>query len=206
MLVIGGTTPSLTIGDAGTEDTKIVFDGNAQDFHIGLDDSADDLVIGLGSSLGTTTHMAFDEAGHITMPLQSAFMAISNAENNETGNGTEYTMLWAKTEVIDQNADFTSATGIFTAPVTGSYAFGCQLMINSGGGMSAGNIKLVTSNRTYNRSTGTEGADNSYSQLLHQFADMDASDTAKITITIEGIGADTADMGVDSSFWGYLVC
>ena len=27
-----GTTPTLTIGDAGAEDTKIVFDGNAQDF------------------------------------------------------------------------------------------------------------------------------------------------------------------------------
>ena len=49
-----GTTPTLTIGDAGAEDTKIVFDGNAQDFHIGLDDSADDLVIGLGSAVGTT--------------------------------------------------------------------------------------------------------------------------------------------------------
>ena len=38
---ISGTTPTLTIGDAGAEDTKIVFDGNAQDYHIGLDDSAD---------------------------------------------------------------------------------------------------------------------------------------------------------------------
>ena len=48
---------TLTIGDAGAEDTKIVFDGNAQDYHIGLDDSADDLVIGLGAHLGTTSHM-----------------------------------------------------------------------------------------------------------------------------------------------------
>ena len=58
-LVISGTNPTITIGDAGAEDTKIVFDGNAQDYHIGLDDTADDLVIGLGSTLGTTTHMAF---------------------------------------------------------------------------------------------------------------------------------------------------
>ena len=29
-----GTTPTLTIGDAGAEDTKIVFDGNAQDYYI----------------------------------------------------------------------------------------------------------------------------------------------------------------------------
>ena len=60
-MVIGGTTPTLTIGDAGAEDTKVVFDGNAQDFHVGLDDSADDLVIGVGSALGTTTAIAVDE-------------------------------------------------------------------------------------------------------------------------------------------------
>ena len=60
-LILGGTTPTLTIGDAGAEDTKIVFDGNAQDFHIGLDDSEDDLVIGKGSALGTTPALSIDE-------------------------------------------------------------------------------------------------------------------------------------------------
>ena len=88
---INGSTPTLTIGDAGAEDTKIVFDGNAQDFHIGLDDSTDDLVIGLGSTLGTTTHMAFDENGHITQPLQSAFMAkLGTTASNVTGDGTDF--------------------------------------------------------------------------------------------------------------------
>ena len=62
---ITGSTPTLTIGDAGAEDTKIVFDGNAQDYHIGLDDTDDDLKIGKGSALGTTTWMSFDENGVI---------------------------------------------------------------------------------------------------------------------------------------------
>ena len=48
-----GTTPTLTIGDAGAEDTKIVFDGNAQDFYMGLDDSADTLILGTGSTVGS---------------------------------------------------------------------------------------------------------------------------------------------------------
>ena len=60
-ITMAGTTPTLTIGDAGAEDTKIVFDGNAQDFYIGLDDSADDLVIGKGSALGTTPAISIDE-------------------------------------------------------------------------------------------------------------------------------------------------
>ena len=50
---ITGTTPLLTIGDAGAEDTTILFDGNAKDFHIALDDSADKLIIGEGSTVGT---------------------------------------------------------------------------------------------------------------------------------------------------------
>ena len=48
-----GTTPTLTMGDAGAEDTAIVFDGNAKDFYVALDDSADKLVIGEGSTVGT---------------------------------------------------------------------------------------------------------------------------------------------------------
>jgi len=60
-LILGGTAPSLTIGDAGEEDTKLVFDGNAQDFYVGLDDSADDLVIGKGSAVGTTPALSIDE-------------------------------------------------------------------------------------------------------------------------------------------------
>jgi len=58
---IVGATPTLTIGDAGAEDAKIVFDGNAQDFHIGLDDSVDDLIIGKGSALGTTPAITINE-------------------------------------------------------------------------------------------------------------------------------------------------
>ena len=66
-MLLAGTAPTLTIGDAGAEDAKIVFDGNAQDFHIGLDDTADDLVIGLGSALGTTPAISIDENVLVTI-------------------------------------------------------------------------------------------------------------------------------------------
>ena len=64
-VAIQGTTPTLTIGDAGAEDTKIVFDGNAQDYYIGLDDSADDLVIGRGSAVGTTPNIQINSSNDI---------------------------------------------------------------------------------------------------------------------------------------------
>jgi hypothetical protein len=54
-LTMAGTTPSIWIGDGGTEDTALVFNGAAQDYHIGLDDSGDVLRMGKGYTLGTTT-------------------------------------------------------------------------------------------------------------------------------------------------------
>jgi len=60
-VLLSGTLPKITIGDAGAEDTAVVFDGNAQDFYVGLDDTADDLVIGVGSALGTTAAISIDE-------------------------------------------------------------------------------------------------------------------------------------------------
>ena len=56
--IFGGTTPNVTVGDAGAEDAQVTFDGATQDYHVGLDDSATTLVVGLGAVLGTTP--AFD--------------------------------------------------------------------------------------------------------------------------------------------------
>lgn len=54
-IVVGGTTPTITLGDGGTEDAALVYDGNAKDFYIALDDTADKLVIGEGSTVGTNS-------------------------------------------------------------------------------------------------------------------------------------------------------
>ena len=83
-VTLGGTTPTLTIGDAGAEDTAIVFDGNAQDFYIGLDDSADDLIIGLGSTVGTTPAISIDENRNVTFSDGSIDIDIAS---HDTSNG-----------------------------------------------------------------------------------------------------------------------
>ena len=58
---VSGSTPTVTIGDGGEEDTKLVFDGNAKDFYVGLDDSADKLVLGVGSAVGTNGILTLDD-------------------------------------------------------------------------------------------------------------------------------------------------
>ena len=107
-LTLVGTTPTLTTGDAGAEDTKIVFDGNAQDFYIGLDDSADDLLIGKGSTVGTTPAISIDEnlnatfAGVIQPPSANAI---------DLGvNGAEFRSLYLDTSLIASN-ELTISTG-----------------------------------------------------------------------------------------------
>ena len=87
-LQVDSTGASLTVGDGGAEDTKVVFDGNAQDFYIGLDDSADDLVIGLGSAVGTTPAIHIDENQVVTFDagVSEEYTAVTSSSNATTIN------------------------------------------------------------------------------------------------------------------------
>ena len=111
-LKISGTTPTLTIGDAGAEDTKIVFDGNAQDFYIGLDDSADDLVIGKGSTVGTTSAISIDENQNVTFTDGSSDVDIASHDgtNGLKLGGTLVTSTAAELNIMDGGTSATSTT------------------------------------------------------------------------------------------------
>lgn len=92
-LVLKGTTPKITIGDGGEEDTALIFDGNAQDFYIGLDDSADDLVIGTGSTVGTNPKVVIENGGSVAInsatadPLSLGFTGTGLSINEDSGTG-----------------------------------------------------------------------------------------------------------------------
>ena len=211
-VTIGGTTPTLTIGDAGAEDTKIVFDGNAQDFHIGLDDSADSLTIGLGSTLGTTSHMVFDANGHISKPLQPAFLAYASNFQSNIAVSSDVTVVFDG-EVFDQNADYNNSNYTFTAPIDGRYQFQTSVRIQDA--MTASlyyYIQLVTSNRAYLGyiiNTAAFDQDVGYMTLnISVLADMDASDTAYVKIVQHSGNQQTDIYGgaeYSTNFSGYLV-
>jgi len=218
-ITMGGTTPTLTIGDAGAEDTKIVFDGNAQDWHIGLDDSADDLVIGLGSTLGTTSHIVIDEAGCVTKPLQPGFMA--HATGAQTVDHAAADLVHFNTEIFDNNADYNNTSYVFTAPVTGRYWFSTKIGVDLG---SSENTELDhcgptinTSNRDYYvESSGVVYTDDNDKGWATGgcLVDMDANDTCGIKAYIKrNSGTGTFDLAIDGNsagvgtwFCGYLVC
>jgi len=210
---------SLTIDPGASGDSFVQFDINATgEFRIGVDDDASDTFkISQGSALGANDTFIMTAAGERTMPLQPAFLArLSSDASNATGDGTVYTLV-SDTEVFDQNGDYNNGTGTFTASVTGRYNFftGANIATPSGGGDEV-ELKLVTSNRTYtgvalptrNRAASFYGP---FGWLSHEYAvlaDMDAADTAYVTITSTG-GAKTDDVkggNVHTSFSGSLVC
>ena len=209
-ITMTGTTPVLTIGDAGAEDTAIVFDGNAQDFHIGLDDSADSLTIGLGSTLGTTSHIVIDATGAETKPLQPAF-CVKNALMSNLAITTTHTVTFSS-EIFDQNADFDTTTYTFTAPVTGRYQLSCTLKIDDidldsdyhGGAIACSNRSIVVmSCKTpliFNEDS------NYHAWSSSALVDMDANDTAYVTFR-QNAGDVMADINANESlFSGFLAC
>jgi len=199
-MVISGSTPTLTIGDAGAEDTSIVFDGNAQDYYIGLDDTDDDLKIGLGSAVGTTAHMVFDETGAITKPLQPCVLAkVASKQSNVGGADTETDIPFG-TEIFDQNSDF--ATPSFTAPVTGRYLMLAEISITQiDTDATFYMLVAVASNRTLYAgiipANYLFSADAKMSITASQIIDMDVNDTLKIRLS-QSDGATQTDIETES--------
>ena len=198
-----------TLGDGTANDTKIVFDGNAQDFHVGLDDSSDSLTIGLGSALGTTSHMVFDANGHITKPLQTAFLVQPSGLQTNFPINTETTLTY-NVERFDVNSDFNTSTYTFTAPVTGKYLISFNIyLLSIDHETSYFEIFLRTSNRTYAfilDNTFFDTDVNNFTQCWSVVADMDASDTAYVSFLLHNSGTAQMDLHTPSYFSGVLVC
>jgi len=135
----------------------------------------------------------------VLKPSQPSFLAAPSAALSDvTGDGTTYTLA-ANSEIYDLNSDYDTGTYTFTAPVGGYYDFDICVGVN---GVDIAEheyilVVLDTSNRDYekriydatNLLRGEEGV------CFSVLADMDTSDTAKVTVAVGG-GADpkTADI------------
>ena len=157
-----------------------------------------------------STVMNIDNNGHVQMPLQSAFQAVSSANQENIAVGSDVTVVFASVR-FDQNSDYNNSTYTFTAPVTGKYWLGVTLRIdNMDQAASYYRLQIVTSNRTYypliqaGATLGTSDPPYSYMQGF-VLADMDASDTALVKISQVGGSAQMDIIQTESQFQGYLV-
>ena len=157
---------------------------------------------------GTTTAMTIDKDGHITKPLQSAFLVTKNATQSDIAESGLVTVTF-ETEIFDQNADFASNT--FTAPVTGRYQLNATVRLQDLD-VDAHYIYLylVTSNRNYQSMVTLSSYDEDIEYLtlnIPVLADMDASDTAYVRLYLEGSGNVQVDVAQSESFFsGFLAC
>ena len=156
--------------------------------------------------VGGSTTFSIDADGHITKPLQSAFLVTgSSSQDNLDDND----LLVFDTEIFDQNSDFASNT--FTAPVAGRYLLQFRGRFDEiDTACNWVRAEIVTSNRDYKTSIidpGVLASDPNYWSLSQTvLADMDAGDTAKVQFGKSG-GAAQADLiTTDAHFSGFLAC
>ena len=192
-------------------DAKIFHDGNNTKFQHtgtgGLYVGADTFAITNGAT--DTNHISIDSNGHVLMPKQPAFRAYANANQYNFAINTEHTVTFGA-ETFDVNSDFASNT--FTAPVTGKYFLGTHLRLESPDqSQTYTEVSIVTSNRRsqflVDLPTIGSGADY-FPVNLNQLFDMDANDTATVTLYNSGgnAGMDILPYEVHCLFYGYLAC
>ena len=135
--------------------------------------------------------------GRYTASAQPLFLATGTSNSNCTGNGTAVTVGFG-TEVYDLASNY-DGTNTFTAPVAGKYLLACEGSFTGvTTAMVTGAITIVTSNRSYKRwvhpsNQEAQAGGNTLSLHLSAIADMDASDTATVSVSLNE-GAQVADI------------
>lgn len=122
-----------------------------------------------------------------THPSFSAYISAASLDN-VTGDGTEYEIVFDQ-ESFDLSGNISA--GLFTAPVTGKYLLTTIVtLLNLSAANTYGYLDIETSNVVYELALGNVGnmrdGSNTYGVCASVVADMDAGDTAKVTIAVFG--------------------
>jgi len=152
------------------------------------------LLVGNGGSTG----IAISAAGEVTMAAQPAFLAQNSADDtNVTGTGAA-AVIDFDTEIFDRNGDFTGDT--FTAPVTGIYDLAAFVRTNTGLDTDSNDILCrITGSGIRTVYLAQQGGLPDAVETASIYGgsvllDMDAGDTATVTLGVSGQGGATVDI------------
>jgi len=234
---VGTNAPDMLLDVTGVISAGAGTDEDLQQWNIGSDnvkakmtylDASSNRGLAIGTSTGhdfflrtnNNIGLKVDYAGHVTMPLQPAFLAVTNQNHQNVADG--FVTVGANHEMFDQNSDYNTSTYHFTAPVTGRYVlFGkiaIEQMPNDYHWIYAG---IGTSNRTHYGdlidpreilSNGDTSSGSSHSLSVQILADLDANDTAYLFLRSSAHGTNIMDItntgtvNPDTFFSGYLAC
>lgn len=128
-------------------------------------------------------------------PFVSAY--VSSQIPNVTGNGTQYTIVF-DTEIADYTTNYNNTTGIFGVPLTGKYLINTTVKVAVPAVITTYIIQIVTSNRIYHVFRGdtdnVRDGSSFFTCCGSVIADLDRNDTARVSITVTGVGSDTVDI------------
>jgi len=227
----GVAIDSVTLKDGGVTGTAAIVAGGGNGPTLGFqlkdtsgnaqprltNDANNDTVIRPGASgraimlanyANNATAINVDDSGHVTKPLQPAFVATNSVAQSNLSTNTAHT-IQLNSETYDVNSDFNTSTYKFTSPVTGKYQlnFVCRLdAIPSDYNFLQ--ISIVTSNRSYIMTL--DGGRRDGGDLIRYtgsvLADMDSSDTAHLTVYQNTGTAATDIVASCTTFSGFLAC
>jgi len=147
-----------------------------------------------------------------TQPAFYAFLATD--ATNVTGNGTIYTILCDDVQKNQPSGTppYTAGTGLFAAPVTGTYLLIGKVRIKDFAGATGFQMRISTTGQLF---VGPEDvpvatAAGFYSMSFMCIAPMTATDTASLQVQVTGLAGDTVDVDADANdavtfFAGYLL-
>jgi hypothetical protein len=186
--------------------------GNCEEFRIGALHA--DGVLKLYSG-GTSPTMYLNADNSVTIPMQPCFCAYLTSTASNLAKDTSHSLNsvngYGWTEVYDQNNDHSG--GVFTAPIAGKYLITYNVrVVGVDTAATSVYVTLVTSNRSYRSVLDPNfSADLSIYDFKGTFiCDMDAADTAHLTIYQNGGSAAQIDVtggGTTYTCWqGVLLC
>lgn len=210
-------------GDVNTSTVNLGTGAAAKTLNIGNTSSTTTVAVSTGTNTTTPVYTVATNsgtiisalgAGYINYPLTSAFLAqVTTTSGGVTGNATAYTIIY-QTSKFDQKSNMTIGTGIFTAPVTGKYAFHSTVHVHAlASTASQFVIQLVTTGSTFDMTIngGWAAAYQTGTDLCLSgswLVPMTLNDTAKIVVTVSGMPGNTCTITNDgiTIFGGHLVC
>ena len=127
-----GNGTQLVLDNAGEQFTQMYFNNNGVYKAAIWADNTSSLFSVYGSSgmsvnfyTNDTESMRIDTAGRVTMPYQPAFCV------HTPNNGATNDIMKFQTVVVNRGNNYSTSTGLFTAPVTGVYQFNWHMLSNS---------------------------------------------------------------------------